>query len=208
MSILHYFSKDPNKRAKFIFNFIAPLYHKLDKTIEKGFLKTVELLQEEIILNEKSVIDIGTGTGAWGGALLKSGAESAHGVDFSRKMLLKNKTNHPKMTFEYGDAENLENIKDNSFDIVTASFVLHGVKEDRRNKILSEMERISKKYIVINDFIGKTPIFIRFLEFMEKSDYKNFKQNFCNELKTRFINVHKIQSGYGTGLYIGLKSSV
>lgn len=205
MSIFHYFSKDPNKRAKFIFNFIAPIYGKLDKILEKSFLKAVNILQKEINLNGKTVLDIGTGTGAWGAAILKAGAKKVKGIDFSVKMLQKSKENYPLMTFDYGDAENLENIEDNSYDIVTASFVLHGVKENRRSKILSEMKRISKKYIVLHDFIGKTPISIRFLEFMEKSDYKNFKQNFCNELKSKFVETSRIQSAYGNGLYIGIK---
>ena len=99
----------------------------------------------------------------------------------------------------------MSKLKDNSLDIVTASYVLHGVKKDRKEKILSEMKRVSKKNVVIHDFIGKTPVFIRFLEFMEKSDYKNFKQNFCNELKDKFSETHNIQTGHGNGLYIGVK---
>ena len=202
MSILHYFSKDPNKRAKFIFNFIAPVYNKVDDILEKSFQESVNILKKEISIKNTKVVDLGTGTGAWGNILLKNGAENVIGIDFARKMLNKAKSKHPEMNFDTGDAENLEKINDNSFDIATASYVLNGVKQDRRKKILSEMKRVSKKYVIIHDFVGKTPRFIRFLEFMEKSDYKFFKKNFCNELKTMFSNVRSIKSRDGSGLYI------
>ncbi len=206
MSVFHYFSKDPNKRAKFIFNFIAPIYGRVDNTLAKAFSESTKIIDEEINLENKTVLDLGTGTGAWGAALKYGGAEKVHGIDMAEKMLNQAKKAHPNMTFSIGDVENLNDVADNSFDIVTASFVLHGVKSDRRNLILSEMERISKGHIIINDFIGKTPFFIKFLEFMEKSDYKNFKVNFCNELKDRFKNVKKIQSKYGSGIYFATKN--
>lgn len=202
MSITHYFSRNPDKRAKFIFNFIAPLYGKLDNKLQEGFKASSVVLDKEIMIAGKSVLDIGAGTGAWGAAINKLGASNVHGVDFSEKMLNQAKKNHPNINFSLADAEDLSGFKDNSFDIVTASFVLHGVKYKKRNKMLDEMKRISKKHIVLHDFIGKTPLFIRFLECLENSDYKNFKKNFCKELQEKFPKTKKIPSRYGSGLYI------
>ncbi|NPA45427.1 MAG: class I SAM-dependent methyltransferase [Chlorobi bacterium] len=205
MSIKHYFSKDADKRAKFIFNTIAPLYGKLDKQIQKGYKYSANDLDKEINLSGKSVLDIGTGTGAWIASLNKKNLSKAVGVDFSEKMLKQAIKNHPEITFEISNGEDLSKFEDNSFDVVTASFVLHGVKKDKRAKLLDEMKRISKKYVVLNDFIGKTPLFVRLLEFMEQSDYKNFKKNFCNELKEKFKNVRKLPAKYGSGIYIAEK---
>ena len=205
MSIIHYFSKDADKRAKFIFNFIAPLYGRLDKQLQEGYKYSAKDLHKEINLKGKSVLDIGTGTGAWITALSKKDTTNLKGIDFSEKMLKQAIKNHPNINFEFANAESLSNIEDNSYDVVTASFVLHGVKMDKRENLLDEMKRISKKYVVLNDFIGKTPLFIRFLEFMEQSDYKNFKKNFCDELKIKFINVRKFPTKYGVGLYIAEK---
>jgi len=202
MSIIHYFSRNPDKRAKFIFNFIAPLYGKLDNKLQEGFKASSVVLDKEIMITGKSVLDIGAGTGAWGAAINKLGASNVHGVDFSEKMLKQAKKNHPNINFSLGDAENLSEFKDNSIDIVTASFVLHGVKFNKRERMLDEMKRISKRYIVLHDFIGRTPLFIRFLEFMENSDYKNFKKNFCKELQEKFPKTRKIPSRFGSGLYI------
>ncbi|MEA3443095.1 MAG: class I SAM-dependent methyltransferase [Bacteroidota bacterium] len=205
MSVFHYFSKDANKRAKFMFNTIAPIYGLVDKTLNDNYTKSIELLKLEIELDKKSVLDIGTGTGAWAAMFLKSKPTQIEGIDLSVKMLKESKKKYPDIFFSIGNAEDLKDFADDSFDIVTASYVVHGVKAVRRAKMLSEMKRVSKKHVVIHDFVGKTPIFVRFLEFIEKSDYKNFKANICNELKTIFAETKKIPSAHGSGLYLALK---
>ncbi|MCF6171314.1 MAG: class I SAM-dependent methyltransferase [Bacteroidales bacterium] len=201
MPLSDYFSKDANRRAKFIFNLIAPVYAGVDTALMKHFSRAAKIVDAEIGIRGKSVLDIGTGTGAWAAVFKRKGAGRVHGIDFSEKMLVRSRKKHPEVSFSNGIAENLPDFDDNSFDIVTASFVLHGVKKDSRKKMLLEMQRISKKHVVIHDFSGKTPLFLRFLEFMEKSDYKNFKINFCEELKSLFFEVEKTETGNGSGLY-------
>ncbi len=205
MSVRNYFSKDPDKRAKFIFDLIAPVYSKFDSSLQKGFSHSVKELDKEIVIAGKTILDIGTGTGAWSAALNKFGASKVEGVDFSKKMIKQAVKNHPDIKFHHINAEDLSRFKDSSFDIVTASFVLHGVKQDKRENLLKEMKRVSKKYVVLHDFAGKTPIFIKFLEFMEKSDYKHFKKYIHRELEQSFEKTKKIPIKYGTGLYIAEK---
>ena len=204
MSILNYFSKDPDKRAGFIFDLIAPVYGLVDGVLESSYRSSIHLLNAEIDLNNISVLDIGTGTGAWAAMFLKQN-NSVQGIDFSQKMLAVSVKKHPGINFSIGNAEDLSEIADNSFDLVTASYVIHGVTADKRVKILSEMKRVSKKHVVIHDFAGRTPLFTRFLEFMERSDYKNFKKNFCKELQTMFPETKKIRSVQGSGLYLATK---
>ncbi|MDA3844021.1 MAG: class I SAM-dependent methyltransferase [Candidatus Kapabacteria bacterium] len=204
MSILNYFSKDPDKRAGFIFDFIAPVYGLVDGVLESGYKSSIHLLNAEIDLNNMSVLDIGTGTGAWAAMFLKQ-SNSVQGIDFSQKMLAVSEKKHPGINFSIGNAEDLSEIADNSFDLVTASYVIHGVTADKRAKILSEMKRVSKKHVVIHDFVGRTPLFTRFLEFMERSDYKDFKKNFCKELQIMFPETKKIRSVQGSGLYLATK---
>lgn len=205
MSLFHYFSKDANTRAKFMFGAIAPIYAKVDPHLVRGYQNTIEILDDEINIKGLSVLDIGSGTGAWAKKFVQKQAAKVQGVDLSPKMHQISKLKHPEISFSIGDAEDLKDFSDNSFDIVTASFVVHGVKEDRRAKMLAEMKRVSKKYVVLHDFIGKTPQFVRFLEFLEKSDYKHFKKNICNELQTQFTTTNKIPCDYGSGLYIATK---
>ena len=203
MSIFDYFSKDANKRAKFMFGSIAPIYARVDHALITGYQNSIEIVKNEIGIKGKRVLDLGTGSGAWAMKFVEEQASVVYGIDLSEKILKSGRAKHTEINFAIGDAENLINFEDNSFDIVTCSFVIHGVKKDRRAKMLSEMKRVSKKHIVIHDFIGRTPLFIRFLEFIERSDYKNFKKYFCNELKTEFKHVNKVKGDLGTGLYFG-----
>ncbi len=202
MGILHYFSKDADKRAKFIFNLIAPIYTRVDKKLADNFRQSAIWIDEKISLKDKQILDVGTGTGAWAASLKNAGATAVTGIDFSHKMLAEAKKNHKDINFEIGDAENLHQFADNSFDIVTASYVLHGVKSDKRIKILSEMKRVSRKYVILQDFAGKTPLFIKLLETMERSDYKNFKIEICNELKSLFPKAQHTEMHLGSGVYI------
>ena len=45
MSFAHYFSRDPDKRALFIFNFIAGIYGKADTNLSKGFWESTKVLE-------------------------------------------------------------------------------------------------------------------------------------------------------------------
>jgi len=202
MGLKHYFSKDENKRSEFIFNLIAPLYSKMNHSLGANYSKVIKALKTEIDLEGKKVLDIGSGTGVWLAVIKKNGAGEVMGVDFAEKMVSESRKNYPNLNFMQGDAENLYQFEDNSFDIVTASYVIHGVTKAHRAKMLNEMKRVSRKYIVLHDFKGDTPLFVRFLEFMEKSDYKHFKENICDELKSISKNVKSIDLKYGSGLYI------
>jgi ubiquinone/menaquinone biosynthesis C-methylase UbiE len=110
---------------------------------------------------------------------------------------------HENIDFKFLDAENMSCFHDNQFDIVTASYVLHGVKINEREKIILEMKRIASEAVVIHDFYGDTEYFIRFLEFFERSDYKFFKKNFTEEMSNHFPDSKVIITGYSTAFYIG-----
>ncbi|MFH1000590.1 MAG: class I SAM-dependent methyltransferase [Bacteroidota bacterium] len=205
MGLLHYFSKDTDKRSKFIFNLIAPIYSYLSPSIEKTFSSAIKALNKEIPIEGKTIMDIGTGTGAWAANFLNAGAAKVVGLDFADKMLIKARMQNPGIEFYNANAENLHQFQDNSFDIVTASFVLHGVKQNSREAILKEMKRVARNYVVLHDFVGKTPFLIRILEFMERSDYKFFKLNICKELKMQFLTCSMVPVKYGTGIYYARK---
>jgi len=203
MSLLHYFFGNDKQRAKFIFNFIAPLYGKLDKSIQEGYTKICKKLDKQIPLENYSILDIGTGTGGWLSSISKYSNKESLGVDFSEKMILQAQKNHPEIKFIKLDAENMAQIEDNSFDIITASFVLHGMKAKERSLVLKEMQRIGRKYIMIHDFRNQTAPFVQLLEFLERSDYKHFKINFENEMKEHFENSDILDCDNGNAIYIG-----
>ncbi len=187
------------------FNKIAPLFKAGDSVLKAYFRPSLEKLVEEVDLKGKTVLDVGTGTGVWAFLMTEKGA-IVHGVDFAERMLIKARELYgDKITFSIGDAENLSEFKDNSFDIVTASFVLHGSVKEVRMKMLVEMKRISKNLVVINDFGAKPSLIMRFIEFIEGSDYKNFIRDFHSEMKEHFSETKKINVLKGTPVYIGKK---
>ena len=197
-----FFGRDPHKRAKRIFNFIAPVYSALDGHVKRGYSRAMRKVKGTIDLNGKSVLDIGTGPGAWAALFREHGAGEVHGVDFAEKMIGKAKKRYgDSITFSVSDARSLHDFKDKSFDIVTASFVLHGVKEPLRKELLLEMKRLAREYVIINDYYGHTPAFMRFLEFLEKSDYQHFKENFIHELEALFPYVKVEEGTWGTAVY-------
>ena len=202
MTIINYLSKNVSKRVQFIFNAIAPLYKRIDFAHSSHYLNSIAYVNQEIDISGKSILDVGTGAGDWGAMFQLYRPKEICGVDFAYKMIEVAKVKHPEMKFYMGDAENLSQFDDNSFDVVTASFVVHGVKAEHRQKMLAEMKRISKEHVVIHDFIGQTPLIIRFLEFLERSDYRNFKKNIVAELKAHFESVQMHAVKPGTGIYI------
>ncbi len=197
----------PDNRHKRIFNLIAPVYGLLDRYVRRNFEAANRIACRMVDVKGKRVLDIGTGTGAWAALFLENGAGEVHGIDFAEKMIRVAKKHHGEfIRFNTGDAMNIENFEDQSFDIVTASFVLHGVKEEKRRMILSEMKRLSKDAVIIHDYHGPTAAFTRFLEYMEKSDYIHFKSNFYNELTEMFPNVKRKNLRNGAAVYVGYVS--
>jgi ubiquinone/menaquinone biosynthesis C-methylase UbiE len=168
----------------------------------REYKHTADIINEEISLKGLRILDVGTGTGAWAASFLPYHPDFIQGMDLSEKMIKEAQSRHPNIEFIAGNIETAENIPTGSFDLVTASFVVHGVKQDKRKRILQEMFRISNQYVILQDFIGKTPAFIRFLEWMERSDYKHFKRNIIDELSLFSNSVKSLPVRSGAGLYI------
>ena len=203
MNITNYFSKDEDKRAQFIFNLIAPAYGILDKGTYKDFKDMAALFNNRIPLKGKSVLDLGSGTGAWISALNKYELSKATGADFSKKMIRQAEKKHPEIKFVHQHGENLEAFADNSFDIVTATFVLHGMKKEKRAKVINEMKRIAGQWVVIHDFYSNHHPVVQLLEFLERSDYRYFQKHFRQEIKSFFPETEMLTDNNGNALYIG-----
>ncbi len=205
MGLKHYFFGNDDERARFIFNLIAPVYKLIDSGSEVEYRKMATLLNEHFPLAGKSILDVGCGTGSWLFALKKFDPAQITGADFSSKMLEQAKKRHPDIEFFHQSGENLSAFAENSFDVVTASFVLHGMKTPQRMKMLAEMKRIARQQVVVHDFYTNHHWIIRILEFLERSDYIHFKQHFREELQSMFANTQIIPADNGNALYVGIK---
>jgi ubiquinone/menaquinone biosynthesis C-methylase UbiE len=151
------------------------------------------------------VLDVGTGTGAWIATLTTCGTSRTFGVDFSQKMIAEAGRKHPEIGFGISDAGDLKSFGDREFDIVTASFVLHGMKKEARAKVLGEMKRVAKHFVVIQDFYQHSSPIITILEWLERSDYLYFKKHFVEEMADFFQKSKVLTTQNENGLYIGMK---
>ena len=206
MNFLNYFSRDEDERARFIFNLIAPVYGLIDRGVSENYRKIIDRLNEIIPLEGLTVLDVGTGTGGWITALSRYPLKNAVGVDFSEKMVRQARKNHPEIRFEVSDGKDLALFADDSFDLVTCSFVMHGMKRELRREVLKEMFRVARLAVVVHDFHDRLAWPTRLLESLERSDWKNFLQSFEEEMKEYTPAVQIVTVNRGNGLYVGTKS--
>jgi SAM-dependent methyltransferase len=86
-------------------------------------------------------LDVACGPGYLAAAAREKGAQAAD-VDFSAPMVARAQTLHPGIIFTEGDAENLKDYRDHSFDAVGMNFgILH---LDQPEKALQEAYRVLK----------------------------------------------------------------
>jgi len=203
MSICNYFSNEDNLRERFIFNNIAPIYDLITMGTKGKYKKAIDLLLRNVPVGGASVLDVGCGTGAWTNLFVNMGASRVVGVDQSEKMLKRAREKYPSIEFYLVNAMNMSMFDNDSFDIVTASFVLHGPDRFHRNNILSEMVRIARNTVVIHDFdTGPLPFFTKLLEVLERSHVSDFQQTFLSDLKLYGYGVSKISLSSHLALYI------
>ena len=86
------------------------------------------------------VLEIGSGPGHVADLLAKAGA-SVTGVDFSSDMVEVAQKNHPEISFQQADAEQLP-FEAGSFDAVVANFVVHHLA--RPEVVFAEVNRVLK----------------------------------------------------------------
>ena len=114
-----------------------------------------------MIEKDKTVIDIGCGTGALAFSLSDK-CKKVVGVDRSPEMIRyanakKKNGNFANTSFQYADATNLSMFPEKAFDFAALSMVLHEIPAALRIKVLENIARISKK-IVIADYIVPVPV--------------------------------------------------
>ena len=136
---------DPRKEAEKVYDKLALLYHKRRLNV-KTFN---EVLEKPIILSflgnikNKKILDAGCGSGIRSKILARKGAKVI-GVDISKNMLdiAREYCKGLKIRFDKASIDKLP-YKNNSFDIIIASLVIHYLKNP--NKAFKEFHRVLKK---------------------------------------------------------------
>jgi len=97
----------------------------------------------------KTICEIGSGTGLTLAYLKKMGAGRCVGIDYSDEAVKVAREINPICEFIQGDTFGLNNVSDNSFDLVySQGFLEHYTKEEQLRAI-SEQKRISRDCLLI-----------------------------------------------------------
>ena len=192
------------ERHVMIFNVIAPVYNWF-------FTRQVRTYRSLIAQNERlfqlptvgRVLDIGCGTGAFLFCLSENGYQAV-GVDFSPSMLraAKKSTVGKSIELVQGDVTQGLDFLDKSFDLVLASYVLHGISSGLRQQFYAEASRLSNGRVLFYDYNKNRRIFTDIIEWAERGDYFEFVRHGEDEMRACFSSVERIDVGIQTALYI------
>jgi ubiquinone/menaquinone biosynthesis C-methylase UbiE len=187
-----------------LFDRIARVYGWFFHRQRKGYETALKQFGEtEDLSSVSKVLDIGCGTGALCSVYAKYGYQT-FGIDSSQKMLIqaKKRTKGLNIDFQLASIANELPFEDDSMDIVSASFVAHGLPKDLRLVMLGEMNRISNHLVILIEFNQTRRWYIDLIEWAEHGDYFNFIRTIDSELSTIFASVKKVQLNATSCIYV------
>ncbi len=194
----------PENRHIRIFNSIASIY-RLFFGYQVRFYR--KLMQEHGFRvfngNTHSVLDLGCGTGAFVHYLSGTGLDVT-GVDAASRMIQKAQKLSPHLSDRFNTRDFLDGLPftDNSFDIVTAFYVAHGLMPEERQKLYAEAKRLAGKTILFHDFNPHRHWMIEFVEHLEGGDYHGFIRNGPDEMRNLFSSVDIVEVAENVSWYI------
>lgn len=165
--------------------------HPNHPVIKAFVLPKINFIKKNInLLKNNTLLDIGCGNGFFTYYLAK--LCNVTGLDSSKQMLKIN----PHHKLIHGNAENLP-FDNNSFDIVFCSDLLHHLKNPE--KVVKEMKRVSKKYVIISEPNRKNPpMFLFSLIKKEERGALKMTKRYLNKLcvKLGLVPVKSLVSGF------------
>lgn len=161
---------EERKKARFFFNLSAPVYQTIERHLFPSYRKALTQLDLPPAL---TVLDLATGSGILAAAFHLRGHEVA-GMDFSEGMLKRARKRFPAVDFQSFDLVDLPTLPDQSHDIVSCGYLLHGLSCAFRHEVLSNMARIARKHVVIFDYGRDGGWFVRLIERIEGPYYPRF----------------------------------
>jgi pseudaminic acid biosynthesis-associated methylase len=162
-----------------------------DKVYLKNFAITRTELNKEFlkeIPKQAKILEIGCNVAAQLDGLKKLGFTDLTGTDVSKYAIEKAKQKHPEINFYIGSALKLP-FKDNEFDLVFTSGVLIHIHPKDLPKAISEIQRISKKYIWCFEYFSQE------LKEIEYHGNKNilWKRDFLSQFLNQYPNLKIIK---------------
>lgn len=167
--------KNESQKSIWFFNRVAFFFKFFENHLYKQYKRILGALKLDTTL---TVLDLGTGTGT----LAKAWVEQGHSVtalDGSIKMLNRAQKKVPTIPLLHKDISQLSNESVNllgTFDIVSMSYVLHGMSAPLRHHTLQIAARLTRKYVVIFDYAKKGSWFTQLIECVEGPHYFDYIQ--------------------------------
>jgi ubiquinone/menaquinone biosynthesis C-methylase UbiE len=162
--------RDERRRIRRLFNRAAGMLTMFDGHLRREYARTLDRMTLSPGLE---ILDLGTGTGNLAAALAVRG-HRVTGIDFSERALARARRSCPGARLVLGDLFELDAVRDGSFDLVTLAYVLHGLPETLRPVVLAHARRICRRAVLVLDYAGRGPWYVRLIEFLEGPHYPSF----------------------------------
>ena len=178
-------SRKEETKSRLLFNLIAPVYGLFFGFQRRTYEEILRKVQDDIDLaSYRRVLDVGCGTGALCSVFNERGF-FVTGVDPAGGMLVVAKKKKENEGVHFLQADALEGLpfEEDAFDLVIASYVLHGLMPKERRKLYLEMSRVCARTVIIHDYSGKRSLLTSFIEWLEGGDYFHFIKHAEAEIK-------------------------
>ena len=133
-----------------------------------------------------AALDIGCGTGAFTKAWKDMGF-NAFGVDIAERMV--NLALKRNIDCSGGDALEGLPFPDGSFDLVTFSYVAHGLDREKRIRLYREAARLTSSMVLVHDYGTERSFGTDLIEFLEGGGYFDFVKSGAAEMRGIFSDV-------------------
>jgi ubiquinone/menaquinone biosynthesis C-methylase UbiE len=185
----------PNTKSRKLFDRISPVYGRLFKRQRKNYGQIFRNMNNCNLSHFSTILDVGCGSGAMASVFSDIGLKT-YAVDHSIGMLrvAKSRRENRDVQFLQGNAENGLSFPEDSFDIVIAAYVAHGLKKDQRLKLYEEMKRVGKHLVIVYDYNEVRSIVTTIAEITEGGDYFNFIRVVKQELTDYFGNLEVVNT--------------
>lgn len=173
-----------------LFNTIAPVYGLFFDKQRHWFNGVLDRMQPNLDVRDYStILDVGCGTGALCSVLSDRGM-SVTGVDPASAMLRRARSSaeNQRVRFLSGNAVAGLGFADQSFDLVIASYVAHGMPQSHRLLMYAEMARLARSRVIICDYNQNRSLLTSLVEWLEQGDYFHFIGHAEREMRDCEVN--------------------
>ena len=190
--------------SNLMFDLISGIYSLFYGYQVKKFRFAVIVAKSEFDVSSfKNALDVGCGSGAFCSVLAENGLRMT-GLDNSRKMLAaaERKNRGHGIHFIHHNALTPLPFGQDTFDFSIASYVAHGLSPEEREKMLIEMKRVSKQYVILHEYGKHRKLTTNVIEWLEGGNYFGFIKNIESELNALFDEVKTIKVGQNGLWYV------